>query len=361
MSSRQNRNPIPILERSRVFLLTIGGLARSLPPTNPAHEQSLKNNTRDAPPFHRQMEFEYGVLQRLQPGLRRFVCHNPGPFTFKGTNTYVLGEGEVAVVDPGPARGENVARLLSELRGEKVTHILITHAHSDHTGAVAELISRTNAQTYGRPRAEDDPARNAKGPSGSNFVTEVAFDNILSDGGRVRGDGWEVEAVHTPGHAPDHLCFRIQGQKTLLSGDHVMGWNTTVIAPPEGHMGSYIGALERLMDGDETVYYPGHGGAISEPQRFVKALVLHRRWRQGDIAEGLRSGLTTIDQLVPKIYANLQPDLAGAAALAVFAQLELMIEKGLVTTKQPGPISRHQEFVLTGLEGERLAELACPD
>jgi glyoxylase-like metal-dependent hydrolase (beta-lactamase superfamily II) len=299
------------------------------------------------PPFSRKMDFQYGALEQVAPGLRRVVCHNPSAFTFKGTNLYVIGEGRVAVVDPGPAPGDQLDVVADALKAETITHILLTHCHSDHSGAVEALRKRTGAVTCGMPRAAGDPAAGAKGPSGRSFVTAVDFDIPLGNGASISGDGWQVEAVHTPGHAPDHLCFYLTDQRILLSGDHVMGWNTSVIAPPEGHMGSYMRALELLMArADDTIYFPGHGGPIHEPQRFVKALIFHRRWRESEITECLRAGLTTIGEIVPRIYNGIDPALSGAAALAVFAQLEYLTEKGTVATRKPGPLAMDQEFRL---------------
>jgi glyoxylase-like metal-dependent hydrolase (beta-lactamase superfamily II) len=294
------------------------------------------------------MDFEYGVLQQLTPGIRRLVCNNPSPFTFKGTNSYVLGVGDVAVVDPGPASGEHLNELGQALSGEHITHILITHCHSDHSGAAVYLKERTGAQLCGMPRAANDPSINATGPSGHRSVTPVTYDRAMKHGDKVAGESWQVEAIHTPGHAPDHLSFYLPDQNVLLSGDHVMGWNTSVIAPPEGHMGSYLRSLDLLMARRETAYYPGHGGPILEPQRFVKALIFHRRWRENEISECLRGGMRTIDEIVPKIYAGLDPALSRAAALAVFAQLELMVEKGIVSIGKPGGLAIDQEFALSG-------------
>ncbi|MBI4724759.1 MAG: MBL fold metallo-hydrolase [Rhodomicrobium sp.] len=294
------------------------------------------------------MDFKYGALERVAPGLRRIVCHNPGLFTFKGTNLYVIGDGEVAVADPGPDTIEQIDVLTGALAGETITHILVTHCHSDHSGAVAALRERTGALTCGMPRAANDPAMGVKGPSGRNYVEPVDFDIALDHGSKIAGPGWQIEAIHTPGHAPDHLCFCLPRQNALLSGDHVMGWNTSVIAPPEGHMGSYMRSLELLMERQESVYFPGHGAPIREPQRYVKALIFHRRWRECEILDCLRGGLNTIKEMVPRIYSGIEPSLSGAAALAVFAQIEFLAEKGTVTTRKPGPLAMDQEFVLAG-------------
>jgi glyoxylase-like metal-dependent hydrolase (beta-lactamase superfamily II) len=304
----------------------------------------LSTDTPKTPPFSREMQFQYGVLTKVAPGLRRLVCRNPSPFTFKGTNLYVIGEGNVAVIDPGPVEGDHLDVLTDALKGETITHIVLTHGHSDHSGAVAALKGRTGAMTSGMARAAGDPAAGARGPSGRSFVTPVAFDLELRHGDRIAGDGWEIEAIHTPGHAPDHLCFHIAAENILLSGDHVMGWNTTVIAPPEGHMGSYLGALDLLLNRNEPVFFPGHGGPILEPQRFVKALIFHRRWRESEIMECLRTGVAKIEEMVPRMYSGIEPALSKAAALSVFAQLEYMVEKGTVSLLRPGPFAMDQEF-----------------
>jgi glyoxylase-like metal-dependent hydrolase (beta-lactamase superfamily II) len=300
-------------------------------------------------PFQREMVFAYGEFQDVAPGVRRLVCDNPTPFTFKGTNTYILGQGEVAVIDPGPLAPEFGETLLAALArtGERVSHILVTHCHSDHSGSVDFLRARTGAAAYGfgRPNGADVfDARHA--PSGKAFITPVDYDYLLTDGMNVEGQGWAVTVLHTPGHAPDHLCFSLRDAPVLFSGDHVMGWNTTVVAPPEGHMGTYIRSLEKLLPGEEALFLPGHGGPIEQPQRLVKAFIMHRRWREAEIAECLRSGLETIDLIVPRIYGRLESALSGAAALAVFAQIELMIEKGLVQTLNRQPPSLTSQFAL---------------
>jgi glyoxylase-like metal-dependent hydrolase (beta-lactamase superfamily II) len=309
-------------------------------------EGQLSANDQKTPPFSREMAFRYGTLEPVATGLRRIVCHNPGPFTFKGTNLYVIGEGEVAVVDPGPDREDQLDVLQEALGREKITHILVTHCHADHSGAVAALKERTGAQICGMPRGPRDPGTEAIGPSGRSFVVPVSFDVPLEDGSKLAGAGFKIEAVHTPGHAPDHLCFYLPACGILLSGDHVMGWNTSVVAPPEGHMGSYMRSLERLLDRGETLYFPGHGAPIREPRRYVKALIFHRRWRESEIIECLKDGAVTVTAMVPRIYSALDPSLLGAAAMALFAQLEFMAEKGTVVTRKTGPLAIDQEFAL---------------
>lgn len=292
------------------------------------------------------MEFRYGELERISSGVRRIVCQNPGPLTFKGTNLYVIGEDAVAVVDPGPASGEQIGLLLDALKGETISHIFITHGHADHIGAAAALKERTGAALCGMPRRADDPALGAKGPSGASFVAPVAFDIALRHGDRLESGGFEVQALHTPGHAPDHLCYYLPGPDILFSGDHVMGWNTSVVAPPEGHMGSYLRSLEFLLERKEAAYYPAHGAPVQEPQRYVKALIFHRRWREMEIVEAMRAGVASIPEMVARIYEGLHPSLTRAASLSVFAHLEYMIEKGTVVARNPGPLALNQEFSL---------------
>ena len=301
----------------------------------------MTNDNHKTPPFSREMTFKYGALERVAPGLRRIVCHNPGPYTFKGTNLYVIGEGEVAVIDPGPATAGQLNVLARSLAGERVTHILVTHTHADHSGAVAMLRERTGARVCGMPR----PA-GAKGPSGGDRIAPVDYDLPLQHGSAIEGPGWEIEAIHTPGHTADHLCYYLRGQNILLSGDHVMGWNTSIVAPPSGHMGSYMRSLEMLMDRNEFVYFPAHGGPVRQPQRYVRALLLHRRWREHEVLECLREGVNSIGEMVSRMYSGIEPSLAGAAALAVLAQLEFLAEKGTVVAKKPGPLAMDQQFAL---------------
>ena len=292
------------------------------------------------PPFSREMSFKYDALEQVAPGLRRIVCRNPGPYTFKGTNLYVIGEGEVAVVDPGPAAAGQLNLLERSLGRERVTHILVTHTHADHSGAVGMLRERTGAPVCGMPRPE--------GLAACGSIVPVDYDLPLQHGSKIQGAGWEIEAIHTPGHTPDHLCYSLRGSGLLLSGDHVMGWNTSIVAPPWGHMGSYMRSLELLMERSEFVYFPAHGGPVREPQRYVRALLLHRRWREHEVLECLREGLNSIGEMVQRMYAGIEPSLTGAAALAVFAQLQFLAEKGTVVTKKPGPFAMDQEFTLAG-------------
>lgn len=306
----------------------------------------MTNSTIPVLPFNREIDFRQGVLEEVAPGLRRIVAGNANQFTFKGTNTYVVGEGEVAVVDPGPDDEAHLSALTSALaaKGERVSHIFLTHAHPDHSLGIPKLKAMTGAETLGFGREQTGKAP-PQAPSGKELIdTRFEPDRRLSDGEIVEGPGWTIEAIHTPGHAPDHLCFGLPQAGVLLSGDHVMGWNTSVIAPPEGHMGRYIASLHKLLPRAETAYFPGHGGRIDQPQRLVKAFIVHRNWREAEIIDCLREGLNKARLIVPRIYEGLDSSLHGAAALSVFAHLELLQEKGRVRSQ--GPLSLEAEFSL---------------
>ena len=303
-------------------------------------------------PFSRDFDCEYGVADIVAPGLRRIVANNASPFTFKGTNSYIVGTGTVAVIDPGPDEEAHRAALLAELErgGERVSHIFLTHTHKDHSAGLAKFAEITRAEVLGfgsetasRRAVQHDPA------SESFLDADFAPDRVLRGGERIAGGDWQLEALYTPGHAPDHLCFALDDGETLLSGDHVMGWNTTVVAPPEGHMGDYISSLEALLKRPEEVYFPGHGGRVDQAPRLVKAFIMHRRWRESQILECLREGLNTIDLIVPKIYESLAESLRAAAAYSVLAHLELLTETGRVTAEpQPGLNSRYS---ISGVPG----------
>src|SRR6516164_5771420 len=283
-------------------------------------------------PFRREFSFEYGRLESVAPGLRRIVANNPGPFTFRGTGTYVVGQGEVAVIDPGPDLTEHVAALLAGLAGEEVTHILVTHTHRDHSPAAA-LQAATGAPTYGfGPHAggkRGDPAVEEGGDW--DFVP----DRTLRDGERVIGSGWVFEAVHTPGHTSNHLCFGLQDSGVLFSGDHVMGWSTSVIAPPDGDMAAYMASLDKLLGRPDSVYWPTHGLAITEPQDHVRAFIAHRRERESGILECLRAGVGLVDGIVERLYVGLQPGLHRAAGRSVHAHLIDLVGRGLVESDGP--------------------------
>jgi len=271
------------------------------------------------------MDFVYGVASEVGPGVRRIVADNPGPFTFKGTNTYLVGDREVAVIDPGPDDAGHRSAIIATLdaMGAGASAILVTHRHLDHVAGVPELARALSAPTYAFRGADADATGRSVSPSGERFK-DAAFrpDVELADGDEVEGDDWRLVAIHTPGHAPDHLCFGLAGTGVMFSGDHVMGWSTSVIAPPEGNMSDYLRSLERLTGQPAEVYFPGHGGRITSPERVVKAFLIHRRWREAAILECVRSGMTTISEIVKTLYPTIDASVSSAACLSVLAHLE---------------------------------------
>lgn len=290
----------------------------------------------EAPQFTTSMDFAYGVARELAPGIVRLVANNPGPFTFKGTNTYLVGTGDLALIDPGPADAAHLEAILATIGGRRLSHILITHTHRDHVDGLAALVAATGARTVGFGRRAARPGAKRASASGSEHADEDFLPDVrLEHGDRLPGDGWAVTALHTPGHAPDHLCFELEGTGLLFSGDHVMGWNTSVIAPPEGSMADYLRSLELLSERTHRVYLPGHGGRVKEPQRLVKAFLLHRRMREQAILDCIRSGTNTVQAIVPAIYRDLDPKLINAARLSVLAHVEHLISRGLVRCDSP--------------------------
>lgn len=278
-------------------------------------------------PFRRDFAFEYGRLESVAPGVRRIVANNPGPFTFRGTGTYVVGEGEVAVIDPGPDLAEHVEALLAGLAGERITHILVTHTHRDHSPAAAAVKAATGAPTYGF-----GPHGGTRGIPGIEEGGDWDFapDIVTKDGDEIAGSGWRFEAVHTPGHTSNHLCFALPDQGILFSGDHVMGWSTSVIAPPDGDMAAYMASLDKLLHRRDAVYWPTHGPAITEPKEHVRAFIAHRREREAGVVACLEAGVGHIDAMVERLYIGLNPNLKRAAARSLLAHLIDLIARGEV-------------------------------
>jgi glyoxylase-like metal-dependent hydrolase (beta-lactamase superfamily II) len=279
--------------------------------------------------FKTDMQFVYGVPAELAPGVARVVANNASAFTFKGTNTYLVGTNSLAVIDPGPADHEHISAIIRAAGGRRITHILVTHAHRDHVEGVRALQAATGAKTYGFPRADASDSSDAQATS--EFIgADYAPDVRLKHGDRLKGDDWELSALHTPGHAPDHLCFALEGRGLVFSGDHVMAWNTSVVAPPEGRMADYLRSLELLLERDDEMLLPGHGGRVLKPRRVVKAYLLHRRWREQAILEAVRKGSDTVRKLLAVIYRDLDAEVAGAAMLSLRAHIEHLQERGLV-------------------------------
>ncbi len=287
-------------------------------------------------PFRREMEFNYGEVDQVTPLLRRVIANNPSAFTFSGTGTYIIGRGNVAVVDPGPMDDAHFEALVTALDGETVSHILITHTHHDHSPLAARLKALTGAKTYaygphgsgpaGGARASGDVRLDAGGDT--DFHPDVTVDH----GDVIEGRGWEAECVFTPGHTSNHMSFALARENTLLSGDHVMGWSTSVIAPPDGNMATYMASLQLLLDREEDIYWPTHGPAVEKPNRFVRAFITHRKMREAAIVQQLKNGLTTIPDIVRQIYSEVAPTLHPAAGMSVLAHMEHLVEQEKVET-----------------------------
>jgi glyoxylase-like metal-dependent hydrolase (beta-lactamase superfamily II) len=268
------------------------------------------------------------ALTRVSPIIRRLVAPNASPFTFNGTCTYILGQGQVAIVDPGPDDDAHRSAVLAAVDGERVETILVTHTHRDHVGGLNKLRSATGAQVVGA--APFTPRGDGSAGFDSSHERDYSPDMILADGERWQGAGYTIEAIATPGHCSNHLCFALLEEAALLSGDHVMAWSTSVVAPPDGSMRAYMDSLDKLRGRGETTYWPGHGGPVVEPQRYLRALIHHRRQREASILNALANGPQTIPALVAKVYVGLNPSLTRAAGLSTLAHLEDLSERGRV-------------------------------
>lgn len=287
-------------------------------------------------PFVREMTFEYGVLAEVAPGLRRMVVENPGGFTFHGTNTYVIGSGDVAVVDPGPLNDAHFEALTRALEDESVSHILLTHTHMDHSPAARPLKEKTGARTWAfgpHGSGKLDTGIQVEAGGDMDFVPDVT----IKHGEVIQGGDWEVECVFTPGHTSNHMCFALPGKAGLITGDHVMGWSTSVISPPDGDMKAYMESLDLLVERGDKVLWPAHGDAIRDPAPFLKEFIAHRHAREAQIADCIRDGLNDIRTMVKRMYAEVDERLHRPAAMSVLAHLQHMVATGRATCEgEPG-------------------------
>lgn len=278
-------------------------------------------------------------LVQLSPLVRRLVAGNAGPMTFTGTCSYIVGRGTVAIIDPGPDDPAHVERLLAAVAGESVSHIVLTHTHRDHSPASRALKAATGAAIVGC--GPHRPARELFlgeiNPLDAAADRDYAPDLVLAEGDAVSGPGWSLRALETPGHTANHLAFALPEEEALFSGDHVMAWSTSVVAPPDGSMLAYMTSIEKLRGRGDRLYWPGHGGPVREPQRFLRGLVQHRRQREAAILSRLRAGDETIAQMVPPIYQDLPSALHGAASLSVLAQLEDLVARAVVLCDDAAP------------------------
>ncbi len=254
----------------------------------------------------------------VEPLVRRLLAPNPSPFTYKGTQTYIVGRGRVAVIDPGPDLPDHVAAILAATAGETVVAIMCTHTHRDHSPAARALKAATGAPIVGcAPLVLDDSGPRAD----ASFDADYRPDRVLGDGETVSGPGWTLEAVATPGHTSNHLCFALRESGALFSGDHVMRWSTTVVSPPDGDMADYMLSLGKLIERNDRILYPAHGDPVEEPRRFVSAIAMHRRQRERQILDLLSEEALPIQSMVERMYAGIDPRLHGAAGRSVLAHL----------------------------------------
>ena len=277
-------------------------------------------------PYNRNFDVLYGVLENVAPGIRRITANNPGPFTFRGTGTFIVGYGDVAVIDPGPDQTEHVDAILESLGKERISHILITHTHNDHSPAAKDLKARTGARTYGfGPHGSGKLEEGIKVEAGGDM--DFVPDEVVRNGSIIEGADWSVSCLHTPGHTSNHLCFSWDSEKILFPGDQVMGWSTSIISPPDGDMGDYMRSLEDLLTRDDEVYYPAHGPEIRNPQEMVRAFIEHRKEREEKILDCLKTGIEMISDMVPVVYSDISENLYDAAARSLFATIIHLVEQ----------------------------------
>ena len=283
---------------------------------------------------------DYGRPRRLADRVHRITAPNPSPFTFHGTNTYIVGTKTLAIIDPGPDSDTHLNSLMEFIAGRTVSHIFVTHTHRDHSDLVPRLTAVTHAKTVAE--GAHRPSRPMRG--GETETLDTSSDRtfrpeiVLNDGARISGDGWTIEAVHTPGHTKNHCAFSLVDKGILFSGDHVMGWATTIVAPPSGKMSDYMTSLDKLLTRPERLYLPGHGDVLKNPKSYMKALKAHRKMRERAVLQRIRGGDRVISDIVTALYRDTDPRLHAAAALSVFAHLEDLVERGLVrATGEPSP------------------------
>ena len=288
-------------------------------------------------PFVREIDPAYGRSVPVSPLIRRVTANNPGPFTYLGTGTYIVGHGEVAVIDPGPDLPEHMAALMAATEGERIVAILTTHTHADHSPLARPLAALTGATIHGR----SDPAvTSGEEANEADFRPDVE----IADGGRVCGSGWTLEALATPGHTSNHVCYALLEENALFSGDHIMGWSTTVVSPPDGDMTAYYASLGKVRDRGFAILIPTHGPPVTDVEPFIDAYNAHRLDRERQILEALGQGRATIAEMVPSMYAAVDPRLHPAAARSVLAHLIHLVREGVVSVEgddPPGPLSHY--------------------
>ena len=294
----------------------------------------------DDAPFDKSFDLVPGKVKEVAPQVRALVANNPGPFTYKGTVSYIIGRGKVAILDPGPDDNAHIGALLDAVRGETVTHVFVTHTHRDHSPGVPKVKAATGAKVFAEgPHRLARPLhigemRRLDASADMDFAPDVK----LSDGDVVSGDGWTMEAITTPGHTANHMAYGFKEADLVFAGDHVMAWSTTIVAPPDGAMSDYMASLQKLARRSEPIYLPGHGAPVRDAPRYVQFLIQHRHGREASILHRLGKGPADIPTIVKAVYIGLDPRLAGAAALSTLAHLEDLAARGIVATDGPPSI-----------------------
>ncbi|QND65780.1 MBL fold metallo-hydrolase [Mesorhizobium loti] len=277
----------------------------------------------------------YGQGVSVAPDIQRITARNPSPFTFHGTNSYIVGRDTLAVIDPGPNDEAHLQTLLDVIAGRPVSHIFVSHTHRDHSPLAARLKERTGAAVLAEgPHRPARPLHIGE-TNALDASADMAFvpDIVLPDDEVVDGDGWSIRTVLTPGHTANHAAFALEGTGILFSADHVMAWATSVVAPPDGAMADYMASLDRLIERGDRLLLPGHGGPVTAPRAFMRGLKTHRKMRERAILERVREGDRTIVDMVKAIYRDTDPRLHGAAGLSVLAHLEDLVARGMVSTE----------------------------
>jgi glyoxylase-like metal-dependent hydrolase (beta-lactamase superfamily II) len=293
-----------------------------------------ETNVNDDIPFNRNFPLAPGVVEEVLPGVRRVLCNNASPFTFTGTVSYIVGRGKVAIIDPGPDDEAHAKALLDAVRGETVTHILVTHTHRDHSPNTARLKAATGATVYAEgPHRASRPAYASETRSTeSGADREFRPDVIVKEGDLIKGDGWTLEAVATPGHTANHMAYAWPERNIMFIGDHVMGWSTSIVAPPDGSMADYMASLEKLTHRNEQLYFSGHGPEIPDAVNFVNFMIRHRKAREASILHRLAKGDADIPSIVRASYIGIDPRLVNAAGYSVLAHLEDLVARNIVAT-----------------------------
>jgi len=285
--------------------------------------------------FLRNLEVEYGVCEQVGSRIRRVVAKNPSPFTFQGTGTYILGHIDVAVIDPGPADAAHINAILKATAGETISHIFITHTHLDHSPGCKLLKRRCDAKSYAFGPHGSGQKISEAGTEGSveeGADNEFTPDIFVKHGDVIETDTWSVECVYTPGHTSNHMCYQLREEKALFTGDHVMGWSTSIISPPDGDMHAYMNSLQLLLERDDEIYWPTHGSAITDTKKYVASFIAHRLERQEQIIGCINKGIHNIHDMVPLMYVGTPEFMYSAAARSVLAAVMHMIETGVLHT-----------------------------